>query len=144
MSVFTQQHSIKKNKERRDSSCYITQNDWAISCVWSRVVSVYNKRIALSAGDFQLMFMRNSIKLLGSFRMVEGNPLDYVIFYDDDDEPRERMTTVITLYQSARCGRSLIATCCHRYAFLYGLQSHTKEIIVKLCVLFCYICWHQL
>lgn len=43
-------------------------------CVWSRERVVQQASIALSAGDFQLMFMRNSIKLLGSFRMVVGKP----------------------------------------------------------------------
>ncbi len=70
MSVFTQQHSIK----RRFKLLYHTEWLSNLVCVWSRERVVQQASIALSAGDFQLMFMRNSIKLLGSFRMVVGKP----------------------------------------------------------------------
>lgn len=141
MSVFTQQHSIKS---RRFQVVISQQNDWAISCVSrERVV----QHAALSAGDFQCalfqldVFMRNSIKLLGPFRMGEERETRRIT-------SSFTTTKTTTMSQEDDDRHNIIPKCSLRPLFdshllpplrfsLRATKPYEKEIIVKLWL--CYI-----
>lgn len=131
-------------KEQKISSCYITQqNDWAISCVSRERV----QHAALSAGDFQCalfqldVFMRNSIKLLGPFRMGEERETRRIT-------SSFTTTKTTTMSQEDDDRHNIIPKCSLRPLFdshllpplrfsLRATKPYEKEIIVKLWL--CYI-----